>query len=135
MKLINGAELRKCPAGTLYQKYVHFPELSEMLKHRGIGGLVEKGRTVEEDTFLCRPLSGVMAVAATSLEDSIERFQRSKETGESMPMNLSGRCSGWYHADIDGNEHVMVWEPDDVELLIRRLQGLNELGKDGISDD
>ena len=117
MKIVNLDQFIALPAGTFFSKYE--PCCFEDLNIKGDSILQTK------DFFY------------QSIADSIDHHDsgqfsnmlfESQETGKSMPMNfdVEGR-----DGCFEPNQLFAVWEPQDVEKLIARLQAaMQQVGKE-----
>lgn len=94
-------------SGTLFSKY----------EPCCFGGLAIKGESTEHGDFFVQEIAG--AVAFDSTEDFVDTLTIAVKTGERFDMDFETEArDGLFDAD----QLFAVWDRNDVEALIERLQ-------------
>jgi len=106
MKIIGRAAFLELPPGTLYSKY------SPCM----FGAMEIKGETLSND-FYVQSISD--AVACDSSDQFSEILEDARNTGSSF--NMDFECEG-RDGFFDQDELFAIWEHNDVQSLIQRLQ-------------
>lgn len=112
MKIVNRSTFLAMPPGTVYAKYE--PCIFEEMCIKGETLFHDDGRPF--DWFYQQIVDAVDAFDSNEWSD---RLERSRLTGESVPMNFDIESRDGCFED---DQLFAVWEPADITALITRLQ-------------
>lgn len=118
MRIVDRATFLAMPAGTLYQKFkpMYGGELAikeETLSWDGAG----------RDWY---EVSLNLPIASNDSEDWANKMEAAHTQGASLKLDVETMCRDGY---FDDDQLFAVWERDDVEALVTRLQKALETSK------
>jgi hypothetical protein len=108
VKIVKRIDFLKLPPDTLYASYGHCY----------FEGLMIKGETLNGNDWCYQQIAE--AIVSHNSGEWADSLFRAAETGESLPMDFD--CQGRDGAFEPDDRLFAVYEPQDVQLLINRLQ-------------